>query len=163
MADVYSLTATITSAFIRIKMAAIYAGTRETIATEARPASLAEADVFLAFHGFIRIRDWDLGEFGDVTAWLRTANNRFNGTVAARLWDAVGTTHEQWEVMPASKVENGDLISDRGMSAPYVVAGSEFEMGAMKVHMVGEGEEWSDRHTTDFPGSQLVQVARRKA
>jgi len=133
-----------------------------TVATEARPANLADADTFLAFHSMVRTGSWDLGEAGSVTAPVALADNRFNGTVAARLDQAVGTTHDEWMVLPVREVQDGDLISDMEISAPYVVAGSRFESGTMRVHMVGEGKVWDDRFTTDFPSHRLVQVARKR-
>jgi hypothetical protein len=133
-----------------------------TIATEARPASFAAADTMLAANGYGRTAAWELDEAGNVSAPVAQIDNLFNGTRAARLDQAVGTTHEEFVMTNASKVENGDLISDRELSALYVVAGSSLETG-MKVHMVAEGKTWSDRFTTEFLREELVMVARRKA
>lgn len=163
MADVFTFTALISGVSIEIVMEAQYAGTREVVATEARPASFQEAETFLAVHGFRKVRNWDLGELGMVSARVGQVDNKFGGTRAARLWDAVGTTHGEWETAQARTVEDGDLISDLEVSEPYVVAGSRFEMDTMRVHMVRDGGVWAERYTTDFPASQLVKVARRKA
>lgn len=90
-----------------------------------------------------------------------TTDNQFNGTVAVNLWAAVGTTHEGFETVRASTIENGDIITDSELSELYVVAGSSWESGAMKVHMVAEGKTWADRYTSEFSG--VVTLARRKA
>jgi hypothetical protein len=135
----------------------------QTIATEARPANLAAADQALAFYSLGRVAGWDLDDNGGVSAEVRKVDNRFNGTVAARLWEAVGTTHGEWETAQAKTVQDGDLISNLEVSEPYVVAGSRYELDTMRVHMVRDGATWADRWTTDFPACQLVKVARRKA
>jgi hypothetical protein len=84
----------------------------QTIAQEARPATLAEADTALAFYSLGRVGAWDLDDNGGVAATVRTVDNRFNGTVAARLDQAVGTTHDEFAVMFAHQAEDGDLIGD---------------------------------------------------
>lgn len=135
----------------------------QTIATEDRPASLADADTMLAFHSVARTAAWDLGEAGSVTAPVAPVDNRFNGTVAARLDQAVGTTHEEFQVMFTGQAQDGDLIGDMDLEGFAVVAGSRLESANMRIHMVSEGQTWADRYTTDFHRHQLVQVARRKA
>lgn len=163
MGDIFTTTAIVTGTEVRIELVAQFAGTREIVATEVRPATLAEADTFLAVHGFRRVRSWDLGDQGTVEARVQMVDNKFNGTRAARLWEAVGTTHGEWETAQAKTVQDGDLISDLEVSEPYVVAGSRFELDTMRVHMVRDGGVWAERHTTDFHASTLVKVARRKA
>lgn len=162
MGDIFTTTARITGVSIEIVLTAQYAGTTEVVATEARPANFQEADTFLAVHGFRRVRNWDLADLGMVEAKVQMVDNQFGGTRAARLWDAVGTTHGEWETAQARTVEDGDLISDMEISEPYVVAGSRFELDTMRVHMVRDGGVWAERHTTDFHASTLVKVARRK-
>lgn len=137
-------------------------GRRVTVASEVRPQTLADADTFLAVHSLRRTVAWDLGPAGAVQAPAELVDNVFNGTVAARLWAAVGTTHDEWIILPAREVRDGDLISDMEISQPYVVAGSRFETDTMRVHMVRDGGVWAERHTTDFPAGQLVQVARKR-
>lgn len=162
------ITAIITGTAIRVEMRDLL-GTVEQVFTEPRPATFAHADTALAAHGFGRIRgwSWNLGEQGTVTAQLQVIDNRFNGTRAARLDQAIGTTHGKLETVPASSVNNGDIITDLEECALYVVAGSNPGWNnygpAIRVHMVGEGKVWDDRYTTDFPAGQLVKVARRKA
>lgn len=162
MGDIFTTVAVITSVAIRIEVRARYAGTIEIVATESRPATLADADTFLAFHGFRRVRDWDLDANGGLEARARMVVNQFNGTVAARLDQAVGTTHGEFEYANACKVENGDLISDSELSEVYVVAGSSTDGDATKIHMVGEGKTWEDRYTGHFIPQQLVKVARKR-
>lgn len=136
-------------------------GVKRTVASESRPVSLAEADVFLAVHSLKRTGAWDLvGRM--IGAPLAKMDNVFNGTVAARLWSAVGTTHDRFEVMSARDARDGDLISDMELSEVYVVAGSRLESDTMRIHMVAEGKEWEDRYTTDFPAGRLVMVARKR-
>jgi hypothetical protein len=131
-----------------------------TLAYAGRPATLAAADTFLATESLARTAAWDLGENGSVMAPVTEIDNRFNGVVAADLDKAVGTTHEPFELVLVSTIENGDLISDTELSALYVVAGSSFESGAMTVHMVGEGQTWDDRYTTAF--KNVAMVARKR-
>jgi hypothetical protein len=131
------------------------------IAEEARPANLADADTFLAVHSFRRTAPWDLVGSA-VGAPVAKIDNTFNGTVAARLWDAVGATHDQFETAFASEARDGDLISDMEVCEPYVVAGTRLESGVMRIHMVGEGQCWEERFTTDFPPQRLVKVARKR-
>jgi hypothetical protein len=135
----------------------------KTVLEEARPASFELADQALAFASVKRTAAWELGEFGHVTAPVEdiTRENVFNGTVAARLEQAIGTTHDEIELASARTIENGDIITDADHSVLYVVAGSSWESGSMKVHMVAEGRTWADRYTSEFPG--LVHLARRKA
>lgn len=167
MGDIFTTEAIISGVSIEIVLTAQYAGTREVVATEARPASFQEADTFLAAHGFRRVRNWDLGDLGMVTARVQMVDNLFNGTRAARLWDAVGTTHEEWVTMTAGELAcselDGWLISDMEITEPYVVAGSSLELDTAKIHMVGEGKVWAERFTGEFHRNQLVKVARRKA
>lgn len=136
-------------------------GRKVTVATEVRPASFDSADEFLAFHSMGRTAPWELSDSGMVSAPVAPIDNRFNGTVAAFLWDAVGTTHEPFETVLATSVQNGDIITDSELSELYVVAGSRPEDGGMKIHMVAGRKTWADRYTTVFHG--LVTVARRKA
>lgn len=132
-----------------------------TVATESRPASLADADTFLAFHGYGRTGAWDLAGVG-LSAPVTQIDNMFNGVRAARLDQAVGTTHDEFEVAFADSVMGGDLISDMELSEIYVVAGGSLSDTTQKIHMVGEMKTWEDRYTTDFPRHQLVQVARKR-
>lgn len=132
----------------------------ETIAVETRPATLAEADRALAFYSLGRVGAWDLDDNGGVEATVVKVDNRFNGVPAARLDQAVGTTHDEFELARASSVENGDLVTDHEFSEVYLVAGSSTECGLTKLHMVREGATWADRHTGEFSG--LVQVARKR-
>lgn len=132
----------------------------QTLVTEAQPSSFAAADKALAFHSLARTAAWDLDENGQVSAPVAPVDNRFNGTVAARLDEAVGTAHGEVEAVLATSVQDGDLITDSDQSALYVVAGSAPSDGGMKIHMVGEGQTWADRHTTVFHG--LVWVARKR-
>ena len=133
----------------------------QTLVNEARPASLDSADEALAFASLGRTSAWDLDANGGVEATVAPVDNRFNGTVAARLWEAVGTTHEPFETVLASTIQNGDIITDSEMSELYVVAGSSWESGSMKVHMVAGRKTWADRYTSEFAG--VVTLARRKA
>lgn len=132
----------------------------ETIAVETRPATLAEADRALAFYSLGRVGAWDLDDNGGVEATVVKVDNRFNGVPAARLDQAVGTTHEEFELASAASVENGDLVTDSEFSEVYLVAGSSTECGVTKLHMVREGSTWADRHTGEFSG--LIQVARKR-
>lgn len=162
MGDIFTTTAIITDTEIRIERDARFAAYVDVVAIEERPDNLADADTMLAFHGFRRVRPWDLGAVSGLSAPVKMIDNQFNGVRAARLWQAVGTTHEEWEVLLASEVNNGDLISDMEISEPYVVAGSRRELEVMCVHMIREGGAWESRYTADFPVGQLVQVARLK-
>lgn len=137
-------------------------GARRTIASEPRPATLDEADNSLAYYSMGRVAAWDLGPAGSLEAPLASVDNVFNGTVAARLEHAVGTTHEPFEMLPAREVTNGDLISDDELSALYVVAGSDIESNNVKMHMVGEGRTWEERHTGNFSIYRLVMLARKR-
>jgi len=132
----------------------------QTLANEARPATLADADKALAFYSLARTAPWELDNNGGVEAPVAKIDNRFNGTVAARLDQAVGTTHGEFEPVSATTVQDGDLITDSEFSEVYVVAGSSLESGAMKIHMVREGQTWEDRYTSTFTG--LVWVARKR-
>lgn len=169
MADNYTFTAIITDTHILVKLTAEYEGKVEVVFTESRPADLAEADTALAAHGFGRVRDWDLGPNGTVQARVAMVDNQFNGTRAARLWDAIGTTHEELETVAVGirggmpTINDGDLITDMDESELYVVAGSRFECGTAKIHQVGEGKTWDQRYTGYFPFGHRVKVARRKA
>lgn len=158
MPTIQILTATITeTSIVVIDRSDI----RRTVATEPRPESLADADTFLAVHSLGRTGAWDLAGSG-LSAPVSRVDNQFNGTVAARLWDAVGTTHAEWVAMPVKDVRDGDLISDLNVSEPYVVAGSRRESDIMRVHMVREGGVWAERHTTDFNAGTFVKVARKR-
>lgn len=132
----------------------------QTLVEVARPTSFGEADTELAFASLGRTGPWELdGE--NISAPVQKIDNRFNGTVAAKLDQAVGATHHAFEVAFANEVEDGDLIADMELQGIAVVAGSR-PMGALfKIHMVAEGKTWADRWTTDFPAMQLVQRARQ--
>jgi hypothetical protein len=147
-------TATITG------VALLVAGQTDWLVNEVRPATFAAADTALAFASLGRTSAWELDTNGGVEATVAPVDNRFNGTVAARLDQAVGTTHGGIEAVLATSVQDGDLITDSDQSALYVVAGSRLEDGGMKIHMVGEGQVWDQRHTTVFHG--LVWVARKR-
>lgn len=134
-----------------------------TLVEEAWPASFEEADRALAYHSLGRTGAWELDPDGNVSAEVSRVDNRFGGTAAARLWDAVGTTHGQFETAFAHEANDGDLISDMEVCEPYVVAGSRREGETMRIHMVGECKTWDDRYTTDFNAHTLVKLARRKA
>jgi hypothetical protein len=128
----------------------------QTIAEEARPANLADADMALAAHGYGRTGAWDL-EGENLSAPIATVDNEFNGVRAARFDAAMGTTHaDRFELVSASTVENGDLVTDAEFSEVYLVAGSD---GTGKIHMVREGGTWEDRHTAVFG---LIRVARKR-
>ena len=131
------------------------------IAEEARPESLLEADRMLAAHGYGRTEAWDLTGAG-LHASVAPIDNRFNGTMAARLDQAVGTTHDEFQVMFAYQAQDGDLIGDMDLEGYAVVAGSRHEGEISRIHMVSEMKTWEDRYTTDFPRHQLVQVARKR-
>lgn len=133
-----------------------------TIAVEARPATFAEADKALAFYSLRRTSAWELDDNGGVSATVVTVDNRFNGTVAARLDQAVGTTHDDFETMFARQAQDGDLIADMELCGWAVVAGSRQEGETMRIHMVSEGKTWAERYTTDFPSHRLVKVARKR-
>lgn len=134
----------------------------QTMVGEGRPASLLEADRALAFYSLGRVGAWDLDDNGGVAVQVKKIDNRFNGTVAARLDQAVGTTHDEFEVMFAYQAQDGDLIGDMELEGYAVVAGSRHEGETARIHMVGEMKTWEDRYTTDFPRHQLVQVARKR-
>jgi hypothetical protein len=129
------------------------------IGEETRPGSFADADTFLAWHGYGRTEAWDLTGAG-VVARVERVDNLFNGTRAARLDQAVGTTHGPWKLGLATSIQDGDLITDQEFSATYVVAGSAPQDGGMKIHMVGEGQVWDDRHTSVFHGGVLIARKR---
>jgi hypothetical protein len=132
----------------------------QTLVTEARPASLDSADEALAFASLGRTSAWDLDNNGGVEATVAPIQNRFNGTVAARLWEAIGTTHDEIELASAHTIQNGDIITDADQSDLYVVAGSSWESDAMTVHMVAGRKTWDDRYTSRFGG--LVHLARKR-
>lgn len=127
-----------------------------------RPASLADADRVLAASSLIRTGAWDLSANGTVSAPLRRMDNVFNGTVAANLDTAVGTTHDEWVTVRAEDVENGDLVSDLEFSETYVVAGCSHDGSMFKIHQVRDGKEWADRFTGHFHPNQLVECARKR-
>lgn len=135
--------------------------TSQLIAEAARPESFEAAATFLAEHGY-RVDEvytgWDLCGAG-VQAQVRKLDNLFNGVRAADLNAKVGTTHSEFFLCPASKVENGDLVTDQDRSETYLVAGSSTESGSTKLHMVRDGGEWSERHTGEFTG--LVWAAHK--
>lgn len=134
----------------------------QTLVTEGRPATLLEADRALAFYSLGRTGAWELDSNGGVEAPVAKVDNRFNGTVAARLDQAVGTTHDEFQVMFAYQAQDGDLIGDMDLEGYAVVAGSRHEGEISRIHMVSEMKTWEDRYTTDFPRHQLVQVARKR-
>jgi hypothetical protein len=162
-ADIFTATAEITGTAIMIHIRASFAGSLETVATEDRPANLADADTMLAFHGFGRVGAWDLGAGGTVTARVRMVDNSFNGTRAARLDQAIGTTHGELELVLTHTVLDGDLVTSEPGCPLAVVAGSRYESGTMRLHMVSDGKTWEDRYTTNFPADRPIWVARRKA
>jgi len=125
----------------------------------ARPANLAAADIELAAAGLGRTGAWDLDE-DNLAAPVAAVDNEFNGVRAAKLWEKVGTTHDEFELALASSVNNGDVVTDSEFCVPYLVGGSSTECGVTKLHMVGDGGTWADRHTGEFRG--LVQVARKR-
>lgn len=129
------------------------------IAEEARPASFQEADTTLAWYGYGRTEAWDLVGAG-VSARVEQIDNLFNGVRAARLDQAVGTTHNEFDLVPASSINNGDLVTDGDRSAIYVVGGSSTECGVTKLHQVGEGQTWDQHYTGEFRG--LVWCARKR-
>lgn len=158
-----TITATITAETIVLAERNDLGLTCRVIAEEARPGSFADADAFLAFHSYGRNGAWELTCEGAVEASAAPVDNRFNGTVAARLDRAVGTTHDAWVVDQACNVDNGDLVSDMDASAVYVVGGSSTECGTTKLHMVAECKTWADRYTGEFVSGELVRRARRRA
>lgn len=126
-----------------------------------RPASLAAAEAWLAAQGYRVAGGWDLARLHTgVDAQVRKLDNLFNGTRAAFLWEKVGTSHGEFELVPASQVSNGDLVTDADRSEVYVVAGSSTEGSVTKLHMVAEGKEWEERYTGEFHG--LVWAARKR-
>lgn len=154
-------TATITSGSLVVEQHD-YLLDRAELWAEARPASFKEADRALAYHSLARTGAWELTADGNVTATVGKVDNRFNGTVAARLWDAVGTTHGEFETAFAHEANNGDLISDMEICKVYVVAAERREGDTKRIHMVGECKTWEDRYTTDFHAFATVKLARRK-
>jgi hypothetical protein len=129
---------------------------------ETRPVSFGAADTALAFGSYGRTSAWDLDANGNVSAPVETIDNRFNGTPAARIDAAIGTTHTEFRPAQAKTVLDGDLISDMELCEAYVVAGSRLEGETMRVHMVREGKTWADRFRTDFDARQFVMVARKR-
>ena len=158
-------TAHITGVEVLITESNEVTGVKRNVASESRPATFAAAEVFLAFHSFRIAQDWELGAAGMVSAPLERMDNRFNGTVAARLDSAVGTTHEPFAPITARELAcselNGDLISDSEITEVYVVAGSSLDGPDVKVHMVREGQDWNQRYTGHFIPDQFVWVAKR--
>src|SRR5690606_38202208 len=169
MADIYTFTAIITSTTILVEMYHLYESTTNVFLPEARPATLADEDHVLASHGFGRVRDWDLGPNGDVRARVRMIDNEFGGTRAVRLWDAIGTTHGELETVVVGirdgmpTINDGDLITDMDESVLYVVAGSRFECGPARIHMVREGGHWEDRYTEELLFGRVLNGQRRHA
>lgn len=125
----------------------------------ARPANLAAADIELAAAGLGRTGAWDLDE-DNLAAPVAAVDNEFNGVRAAKLWEKVGTSHDEFELALASSVNNGDLVTDPEFSEVYLVAGSSTECGVTKLHQVRDGGTWESRYTGEFRG--LVQVARKR-
>jgi hypothetical protein len=138
-------------------------GTSALVASEARPANLADADTMLAWNGYGRTGSWDLAEAGNIAAPVQRVDNRFNGVTAARLWQRLGTTHSQ-NFLPvlASQVEPGWIITDHEESEVYLVAGQSVDGSIAKIHMVSEGKTWGDRHTGEFGRDSLVWVSKPK-
>lgn len=134
----------------------------ETIASEGHPATFAAADQALAFYSLARTEAWELDDNGGVSARVARIDNRFNGTVAARLDQAVGTTHDEFELDFAHRAKDGDLIGDTDLEGFAVVAGSRHEGETSRIHMVAEGKTWEDRHTTEFSRYSLVSLARKR-
>lgn len=171
MATEYRVKAIISLTEIWAEMRDVFTGTNELVFSELRPGNLAEADTALMAHGLQRVGEWDLGYPGTVETKARFIDNKFNGTRAARLDTLVGKTHWEWEKVVLGfnsegepTVQDGDLIGPSGLGEgdPYVVAGSRFENEVARIHMVGEGKTWDDRHTTNFAFGRMVKVARRK-
>lgn len=118
-----------------------------------RPTSLAEAEAWLAAQGYRVVKGWDLAlTHTGVEATVRKMDNEFNGVRAADLEGKIGVTHHEPELMMASQVGNGDLVTDSDRSTFYVVAGSSTEGSVTKLHMVGENKEWEERYTGEFHG-----------
>lgn len=164
--NLITLTAHITGVQIMVTETNGVTGVKRTVATEDRPATFADADCLLAVHSLRRTGAWELGEAGMVSAPVRLIDNCFNGTVAARLDQAVGTTHEEFTPMTARELAcselDGWLISDSELTEAYVVAGSSLDGSEVKIHMVGDGKTWEERYTGYFAPEQLVMVAKRK-
>jgi hypothetical protein len=158
-------TAHITGTAIIVTETEALTGRKVTVATEPRPATFADADTFLAVHSLGRTDAWELGESGMVSAPVAPVDNRFNGTVAARLDQAVGTTHHEFVMMTARDLAcaelEGQLITDSERQGVYVVAGSSLDGDVAKIHMVGEGGTWETRFTGEFHPSRIVWVANR--
>lgn len=151
------MTATITARIFDSVMTAAGEDRRPLFHAD-RPVSLAVADQELARHSLIRTAPWDLAAMG-LIAPVRKMDNVFNGVMAVDLDEKVGTTHSEWMLIPATKIQDGDLITDPEQSETYVVAGSSVESGGAKIHMVRDGKEWNDRHTSVFLG--LVWAAHK--
>lgn len=163
MGDVFTTTAIITGTEIRVQTRGQYTGHVEVAFTEARPASLADADMVLALHSLRRVLDWDLGADGTVQARVALVDNRFGGTVAARIEGHLGSTHEELSICFVGNLEPGDLISSAPSGEPvYVVAGCSTEMGETKIHMVGEGQTWEERYTASWPAGSVVWGAHKR-
>lgn len=141
-------------------------GRKVTVASETRPATFADADTFLAVHSLGRTSAWELSESGMVSAPVAKIDNHFDGTTAARLDQAVGTTHDEFQIMTARELAcselEGQLITDSERTEVYVVAGSSLDGDVAKIHMVGEGKTWEERYTGHFIPGQFVWVAQRK-
>lgn len=148
-----------TTAFIFETTMTAAGADRRPIFSADRPENLEAADMVLAVHSLKRTAAWDLVGHA-VGAPVRAMDNEFNGVRAANLWAKVGTTHSEFELVPVSKVENGDLVTDSDHSEIYLVAGSSTECGVTKLHQVCDGGEWADRYTGEFVG--LILVARKR-
>jgi hypothetical protein len=131
------------------------------IASEPRPSSFQEADDFLAQYGFRRTENWELGKL-ILSARVESVNNLFNGVRAARFDQAVGTTHEEWQLTPVQDIEIGDLVSDPEASEFYVAAGINANTVETTLLLVEENGVWEERirHTCS-PGT-LLMVAHKK-
>lgn len=127
-----------------------------------RPSTFGEADTELAFASLARTEAWELTG-ANISAPVASIDNVFGRTVAAKLWAAIGTTHEPFEMDQARNVRNGDLVSDQELSEVYVAAATRTESDSTLIRMVGESKTWEDRFSGTFHATQLVQRARRKA
>jgi hypothetical protein len=157
-----SITATITAQTILVADRNDAGLVCQTFLEEARPATFELADLALATVSMVRTEAWELDADGNVSAQVTDLDNTFNGVVAARLDDKIGTTHGEIEPVLAETVANGDLITDREVSALYVVAGGSLSDDIQRVLMVADGKGWNDRHAANFGRREIVWVARKR-
>lgn len=157
-----AITATITSQSIIVADRNDAGLLCEIVLEEARPATFELADLALATVSLVRHEAWELDQNGNVSARVTDLDNTFNGVVAARLDAKIGTTHGEIEPVLAETVVNGDLITDREVSALYVVAGGSLTDAHQRVNMVADGKGWNDRHAGTFGRREIVWVARKR-